>query len=674
MNNNVKKFLSIFLLLYLNAFSFAYPPLGKEEFETIAKISTDISQECPKASCLVIGLGRSPTAIIAFLQANTETLAINVPLSGIKGTGPSEDIKANKEILFPHFDKFIDAQKLLNAQKLILLDYTITGKGFLGGAFYLKTHIEEDQVKLYIAENKKTPVIEAKAITSRKNQRVVENLFEDEDKNIAIQSIILDPRNEFFISLSAQGYDDVSEFGSFYLFQKSIVKEVNPKYTDLKDLMKKMPQLIAESTEELLAEFNNDNPEIRNAAAKLFVEKSDFQNPQDITRLKGIIFESDKHRPLLLSSVMKLLEIIHGKDKKIIQLDVDILKWLVSHINNDNSLIRQSLIKALKVIKPDNQEIITSLIAAIENENQDIRNSVVEALAAIEIKNLKLLKILTTKIKNPNEEIRKSVINSLKKLKLSESPNIVQALSDVILVEVFWGNEEPAVKSSAIDAFAALHTKDLDIQDFLVGLLDEDDSSVQTSAKNALIIIGPEDPKILEPLAVNLKSPKADVRAAVAEILEHISPVGVNRNIFENIILSIATSLHREGERESTLISFLKTLERAIRSDFLAINPEIYQHIITMLKSDNKVIQAAAKKALMEIKYTKVPQKDYLKILLPLLEDPNESIKDSAISLFLWFDKLFNFEDRKIDQEILDKIEEIAKNTDVKGLNNKLMH
>ena len=65
--------------------------LSNFEYQEIKKISKQIMEDCPPKSCVVIGVGRSPSPILAFLEQYEEGYAHPLPLSNFRHN-PHEDV------------------------------------------------------------------------------------------------------------------------------------------------------------------------------------------------------------------------------------------------------------------------------------------------------------------------------------------------------------------------------------------------------------------------------------------------------------------------------------------------------------------------------------------------------------------------------------------------------
>lgn len=79
-------------------------------------VTENIKNLCPPATCTVIAIGRSPTPFVAKLHSEGLTnYAINLPLSSFRYGEREAALESSQEkILFDHFDRYINPQKLKN--------------------------------------------------------------------------------------------------------------------------------------------------------------------------------------------------------------------------------------------------------------------------------------------------------------------------------------------------------------------------------------------------------------------------------------------------------------------------------------------------------------------------------------------------------------------------------
>ncbi|ALP53296.1 hypothetical protein Tel_09080 [Candidatus Tenderia electrophaga] len=125
--------------------------LKAQEYEQIRDFSAQLMKLYPPDRYYYIGLGKSPTPIIAFMQA-TGVPASNMPLSKFshrtKGRrdggqlGLSEPLTGTQLAeLERHFDNFIPSKEVLRGRDLLLIDFVQSGRSLIASADHLQDYI-----------------------------------------------------------------------------------------------------------------------------------------------------------------------------------------------------------------------------------------------------------------------------------------------------------------------------------------------------------------------------------------------------------------------------------------------------------------------------------------------------------------------------------------------------
>ena len=165
----------------------------------IKRISLEILQHCPPEDCIVIGLGRSPTPITAFLkQIDKDTM--NLPLSGFK-IHP-ELIEYSSDIehsLHKHFYKYVDTTKIDN-KKVLLVDYSLSGESLFSAHFHLQKFLRSINM---------TNTVSSLAIAPLPGhvKSTAEKLF------IKDYTLVIPEEGQLQTNLIASWFDDYAEFG-----------------------------------------------------------------------------------------------------------------------------------------------------------------------------------------------------------------------------------------------------------------------------------------------------------------------------------------------------------------------------------------------------------------------------------------------------------------------------
>lgn len=669
------RFFFYICIYFLQTFAFAYPPLTRDEFNTIDNISRDVYDDCPKENCLIIGLGRSPTAIIANLQANyPDAEAINVPLSNLKTT----DLDAKKEIiLFDHFDEFIKPH-LQNKNKVIVIDFTLEGKGFFAGFFYVNKYLE----KFFEA----SPfTIVAYAFASLSNIEKIGNLFTA--TKIKLKTYPLRTNADFLISLNDQAYDGISEFGSFFIKHDDVKKKEklsSEKYIAFKELMKEMSRLGFAYKEEILKEFANKNNEIRDAAIKLWSDLFDFDDPVDMKHLNDLFEQlitlpkvaiTANFRTAILGAIISIFKKKSGKTSDFYDT---FFTAAISNINDADEWVRRSVKIALNLIDINDRPMFKIAIKILRDQPKTYRDAAVavlddtfstrrdvnKALRVLELKDddyAAFKSLIGDRLISQEQDVRETAISSLRDLKITRSDDTEfhDKINNLIFDKII-NTDDRTIKSYLIDALGQTRPHALAIKSFLLDEIKSDDENIRSSSVEALKKISPHDPEILQRLNNMLESTDAKIRSSVVDILNEITWRQGDNNIFERLVLTAASLLNNNSESKPTILNALKFIETNISIKPLNIDPSVYEYIANKFLSDDPDILMAVGKAFAEIKIEDVPQKDYLlPLLFPVLEKGKMAAVKRAVQIFETFKKLYDFKGIKIDDAILEQMNKL---------------
>ena len=93
----------------------------------IVKVSKEIKKICNPDDCILIGIGRSPTPLIAHLQNKYHDYAWSMPLSNFRYSDKEPIKEKDYEKLFSHFSHFLPNLRAVHKRRIMLLDYTLSG-------------------------------------------------------------------------------------------------------------------------------------------------------------------------------------------------------------------------------------------------------------------------------------------------------------------------------------------------------------------------------------------------------------------------------------------------------------------------------------------------------------------------------------------------------------------
>ncbi|WP_392531832.1 hypothetical protein [Nostoc sp. C117] len=127
--------------------------LTDQEYEQIKDLCVSILKKYPPNKYCYIGLGKSPTPVLAFLQ-EYGVEASNIALSKFnpsldKNKEPKQIGLGNKltkeqyKELKHHFDRFIPQQDAIKGKKILLIDYTLSGRSLYATYAHLTKYLND---------------------------------------------------------------------------------------------------------------------------------------------------------------------------------------------------------------------------------------------------------------------------------------------------------------------------------------------------------------------------------------------------------------------------------------------------------------------------------------------------------------------------------------------------
>jgi hypothetical protein len=156
---------ALLLFVFYSLTSVAWPyDFWSSEFKEISCVVERILTRYPPDRFIILGLGRSPTPLTAYLQASDLERAIsatsstrvaslvgmlatstfNLPLSnfryGRKEYPPLTDLK-RLEILYSHFDRYIPESKYTESRNFLLIDFCQSGNSLMAASDYVTRYL-----------------------------------------------------------------------------------------------------------------------------------------------------------------------------------------------------------------------------------------------------------------------------------------------------------------------------------------------------------------------------------------------------------------------------------------------------------------------------------------------------------------------------------------------------
>lgn len=146
-------FLALILYLLLANLSYAYE-LTSSEYKALKRMTEEIKSYCPPSDCIYIGVGRSPTPLIAILESDNENKTIHLPLTyGREFKDEGRDITPNeRKRLFKHFETFIPIDSDFKKKRILLIDFTLTGEGLNSANEHLNEWINSKKLNFNLSQ------------------------------------------------------------------------------------------------------------------------------------------------------------------------------------------------------------------------------------------------------------------------------------------------------------------------------------------------------------------------------------------------------------------------------------------------------------------------------------------------------------------------------------------
>ncbi len=123
------------------------PALKGGEYEAIRDLSLQMLRKFPEKSHFYVGLGRSPTPIVGFLQAfsaaGAPIQAMNLPWSTTRETLKNNPLSPDAEAdLFKHFERVLPSAERLQGKTLLVMDFSVSGMSLFSAHDYLSKYFK----------------------------------------------------------------------------------------------------------------------------------------------------------------------------------------------------------------------------------------------------------------------------------------------------------------------------------------------------------------------------------------------------------------------------------------------------------------------------------------------------------------------------------------------------
>ncbi len=121
---------------------------AQSDYSEVKTITYAIMARYPPAQYLYVGVGRSPTPLIAFMKAVLgEEAAVNVPLTTMRAIrGGPYDLARIERKLDIHFDQFLPEASELRGKKVLVIDFALTGRSLEETVAEIRRYFRHDGV------------------------------------------------------------------------------------------------------------------------------------------------------------------------------------------------------------------------------------------------------------------------------------------------------------------------------------------------------------------------------------------------------------------------------------------------------------------------------------------------------------------------------------------------
>lgn len=237
------------------------PTISRDEFAAISKFASCITKKYSERDFLYLGVGRSPTAIIAYLQNQLgDDKAKNVPISKFKATDKCRDVSSippcyqppfgntkfyqttqyfyyaplteqETALLYAHFDRFL--LSFIGTKNIVLIDLGYRGDTLCSMKEVLQKYFMDQKINNKIILFAMVQIDDMVNIDKRAEWAGYE-----------IDSIFLDDNCPFTEKLRNHGYDQYGEYGEFIIRHTDATKVTKPQSLEPREAYNKFKQTL----------------------------------------------------------------------------------------------------------------------------------------------------------------------------------------------------------------------------------------------------------------------------------------------------------------------------------------------------------------------------------------------------------------------------------------------
>lgn len=125
--------------------------ISAAEYREVKAVIEEITEKFPPGRSVYIGVGQSPSLLMAALDSFTGVVVVNLPLTAFRYQIDMLN-EVQKARLFRHFKYFLPKKDFLANKNLVLIDYAHEGETIISVTNFMKSFLDEERylgVKLY---------------------------------------------------------------------------------------------------------------------------------------------------------------------------------------------------------------------------------------------------------------------------------------------------------------------------------------------------------------------------------------------------------------------------------------------------------------------------------------------------------------------------------------------
>lgn len=204
----------------------SHAEIGKAEFESIQGVSNYILNKYPRDQYLYLGIGSSPTPVIAYLKTENETMVRNLPLASFRyGVSRSPEFtgaqlsRASEDLLYTYMDYFIpNVSELGERKNILLIDFAFRGTTLVSAEIYLNRYLKSRGRNIQTQTLGITQALKAAEMKKRSNF----SEFQKMDlfilpSNSAAPMDNTAQNDPFYVMMLLNLYRDIAEYSGFRL-------------------------------------------------------------------------------------------------------------------------------------------------------------------------------------------------------------------------------------------------------------------------------------------------------------------------------------------------------------------------------------------------------------------------------------------------------------------------